>query len=50
MEPPEAVDAKVVSGRSEAGAQEEAGENEPGLLMVRGRLALGHTALQSGPE
>jgi hypothetical protein len=49
-EPPEAVDAKVVGGSPEAGAQEEARENEPGLLMVRRLLAPGHTAFQSWPE
>ena len=49
-EPPEAVDAKVVGGGPEAGAQQESGENEPGLLVVRRLLAPGHTAFQSWPE
>ena len=50
MESPKAVDAKVVAGSPEAGAQEKAGEDEPALLMVRGGLTQGHAAFESWPE
>ena len=49
-EPPETVDAKIVGGSPEAGAQQESGENEPGLLVVHRLLAPGQTALQSWPK
>jgi hypothetical protein len=49
-EAPEAVDAIVVGSSPEPGAQQETGENEPGLLVVRRLLAPSHTALESRPE
>jgi len=37
-QPPQAVDAQIVTGSPKARAQKEAGENEPGLLIVLGCL------------
>src|SRR6516164_4427054 len=47
---PEVVDPHLVGTSPEPRAQQKAGENEPGLLMVRRLLPPGHTAFQSRPQ
>jgi len=49
-ETPQTVDAKVIGSSPEPRAQQETGENEPGLLVVRRLFAPSHTAFQSWPE
>jgi len=49
-ETPQAVDANVIGSSPEPRAQQETGENEPGLLVVSGPLTSSHTAFQSWPE
>src|SRR5215468_8116166 len=41
---------KLSAATPEPGAQEEAGENEPGFFMVHRLLTHFHTAFQSWPE
>ena len=49
-ETPQAVDANVIGSSPEPRAQQETGENEPGLLVVRGLFAPSDTAFQSRPQ